>query len=48
MQTSAEKDKEQVKLFHARSMFGTNVRTEKNRVILADRTDVPKSIFNLG
>ena len=48
MQTEAHKDEAKIKLFHPRSMYGSNVRSEKNRVILADRNELPKSIYNLG
>jgi hypothetical protein len=48
MITQAKPDQERLKLFQAVSTNGKNMRIEKNRVILNDREDLPKSVWNTG
>ena len=35
-------------MFRARPVYESNTRCEKNRVLLADAKEPPKSIFNIG
>ena len=48
MQTEAKRDEERFNMFKVVSTNGGNMRIEKNRVILNDKNDPPKSIFNTG
>jgi hypothetical protein len=48
MQQEAKRDEERLNLFKVVSTNGSNMRIEKNRVVLSDKEDLPKSIFNSG
>ena len=48
MQTQAKRDDEKLTMFKARPLYEHNTRGEKNRVLLADSKEPPKSIYNLG
>ena len=48
MQTGAQRDEEQVKNFKPMTVKRQNLRCESNRLYLADRNPLPRSIFNLG
>lgn len=48
MQCEAKRDEERLNLFKVVSTNGSNMRIEQNRVILNDKQDLPKSIFNIG
>lgn len=48
MQCEQKRDEERMKLFKVVSTNGKNMRIEKNRVILSDKEDLPKSVFNTG
>lgn len=48
MQTDSQRDEVRLKLFKVVSTKGGNMRIENNRIILADREELPKSIFNSG
>ncbi len=48
MQCEAKRDEDRLNLFKVVSTNGKNMRIEKNRIILADKEDLPKSIFNTG
>jgi hypothetical protein len=48
MQQQAQRDEHRLHMFKAVSTNGTNMRIERNRVILNDKEDIPKSIFNTG
>ena len=48
MQTQAKRDEERLNQFKAVSTNGKNLRIEKNRVILTEKEDLPKSVWNTG
>jgi hypothetical protein len=48
MQTQATRDEERLHLFKAVSTNGKNMRIEKNRVVLAEKEELPKSVWNTG
>jgi hypothetical protein len=48
MITDAQADLKRQKMFKPTSVVGHNVRFEKNRVVLAETEQVPKSIFNIN
>ena len=48
MQVESKRDEERLKMFKVVSTNGGNMRIERNRVILTDKEDLPKSIFNAG
>ena len=48
MQCEAKRDNQRFQLFKPISTNGTNMRIEKKRVILQDKEELPKSIFNTG
>ena len=48
MQTEGKRDEERFNLFKAVSTNGGNYRIQKNRTILNDKEDPPRSIFNTG
>ncbi len=48
MQCNAKRDEDRLKLFKPISTNGSNMRIERNRVILTDANDIPKSVFNTG
>ena len=48
MQQDKNRDEEKLKMFKGRPMYYSNARCERNRVILADTMNPPKSIFNIG
>ena len=48
MQTQATRDEERLNLFKAVSTNGKNMRIEKNRVVLAEKEELPKSVWNTG
>jgi hypothetical protein len=48
MQCEAKRDEERFNMFKVVSTNGSNMRIEQNRVILNDKQDLQKSIFNIG
>ena len=48
MQTTAKRDEERLNLFMPVSTNGKNMRIEKNRVVLAEKEELPKSVWNTG
>jgi hypothetical protein len=48
MQCHAHRDEDRMNMFKPVSTNGKNMRIEKNRVLLSDKDDIPKSIFNTG
>lgn len=48
MQTTAKRDEERLNLFMPVSTNGKNMRIEKNRVVLGEKAELPKSVWNTG
>ena len=48
MHTDAQRDEEKLKQFKPMTVKRQNLRCESNRLYLADRIELPKSVFNLG
>jgi hypothetical protein len=48
MQVQHKRDEERMNMFKVVSTNGSNMRIERNRVILTDKEDIPKSIYNTG